>query len=476
MSDVLVHKVLQELAKRKGIKKFKVEDYCFGKQLDFIRDPNRLKIACTSRRSGKTVMAAADLMDSAVSHPDTNNVYITGTRDAGKKIIWKYFKDINSKYNLGGVQNEMELTLSFANGSKVFIQGAKDENDAGKFRGMGFKRVYIDEAQKFKSNLLYKLLNEDLQATMQDYPDAVIAIMGTPGEVLSGQWYDAAHQKDNFEKWSVHKWTWRDNEYAYKGRTQEEYFQQLLDFRNLVEPDGAIKREFLNQWVAEVGEQILCYDPNKNYYENIPSNLNYVIGVDVGFLDSDAIAVLGFPENGNRIYLIEEVLTPRQDWTDLGNDLVRLRKKYNPIRMVIDTGGGGRKGAEDINNRFGLPLEKAEKEPNYKVQWLRYLSDDLRQGRFLIQNKEDSGSEAVGDIGAFHWDKDKEHKLKISGHSDIWDAILYAYRAAYPYFHALDNVEIVKSPNPNSEQWARDYEQRLIEEINTPEKEWWDLN
>ena len=143
----------RELLKRQAPKvesNFKLEDYLFKEQLDFVKDPSPYKTAVCSRRSGKTISCAAHLVHTAISFSDINCLYITLSRVSGKKIIWKELLKLNKIYNLGARVDNTELSLSFPNGSSIYVSGAKDQTEIEKFRGLALKLVYVDESQSFK--------------------------------------------------------------------------------------------------------------------------------------------------------------------------------------------------------------------------------------------------------------------------------------------------------------------------------------
>src|SRR6185312_16021474 len=141
---------LAELARRKGLidapGTFNLARHLFDKQLAFVSDPSPFKIAVTTRRAGKTVACAADLTHTALSSPECIVLYITLSRKNAKRLVWPEFKKLNVKYQLGGEANESDLTMTFPNGSVVYVLGAADRSAIEDFRGLSIKKVYLDES------------------------------------------------------------------------------------------------------------------------------------------------------------------------------------------------------------------------------------------------------------------------------------------------------------------------------------------
>ena len=132
-----------------------VGEFCFKSQLDLINDESKLKAVLTTRRSGKSMSAAAYLIHECFKTPNVSCLYIALTRGSAKKIIWKdCLKFINRKYKLNLVFNETELSVRFPNGSILYCMGMDDsESEQEKALGQKFKLVVIDEAASFRQDL-----------------------------------------------------------------------------------------------------------------------------------------------------------------------------------------------------------------------------------------------------------------------------------------------------------------------------------
>jgi hypothetical protein len=150
--------------------------------------------------------------------------------------------------------------------------------------------------------------------------------------------------------------------------------------------------------------------------------------VDVGFDDSDALSVIGWSEYDKRAYLIEEHVQNKQGITELAGKISELITRYSPMKVVMDTGGLGKKIAEELTKRYSLPIEAAEK--TRKIEYIELLNDAMRTARFFAKKD----SRFAQDCMLVEWDRDKttpERKvISDNYHSDITDSVLYAYREA----------------------------------------------
>lgn len=406
-------KILEEIRKRASVEKiknFSVEEYCFDKQLAFIKDPSRIKTAVCSRRAGKTESCAADLLYTALANPRVNCLYITLSRTSAERIIWTTLTHILADYKIKHKANNKELVIKLENGSTIYVSGAKDTSEIEKFRGLSIKLAYIDECQSFKPYI--KTLVDDILSYATMDVSGTIALIGTPGPIPAGYFYDMSHSKEV----SNHKWTILDNPFIEKkaGKTVKELLEYERKKKGITEADPTYQREALGLWVKDDNALVFRFDKKRNVYKELPPKLIYILGVDIGFNDADAIAVLGYTEDDNKVYLVDEIIDRKQDITTLAEKIKKLQNQYNPVKIVMDAGALGKKIQEEIRIRHGINAEAAQKER--KLEYIELLNDDLRSGRFQAFK----GSKFEQDADILVWDYDSAVK-KISDrtHSDV---------------------------------------------------------
>lgn len=402
--------LFKRLDKKASTKVFKIEDYCFDKQIAFIQDPNRFKDAVCSRRSGKSVSCAADLISTALNYPG-DVVYITLDRKTAKKILWRTLLQIIKQYNLQAKIDNTELIITFPNGNNIYVSGAKDSSEIEKFRGLALRKVYIDEVQSFRS-YIKDLVEDVIEPALTDYNGSLILI-GTPGPVPAGFFYDASHSPG----WSHHHWTMQDNPHIKikSGRDPLDIITELASRRGLSITDPSIQREYFGKWEKDENSLVYKFDKQKNIIIGVPDNLQYIFGIDIGWNDADAIAVLGYSTHTNNVYLVEEWVKSKQTIGELVEEIKRLQEKYEPVKMVMDAGALGKKIQEEILQRYGMNIEAAEK--TRKHEFISLLNDDLRTGAF----KAVPNTRFEEDCNLVQWDYDNPEKPVISTryHSDV---------------------------------------------------------
>jgi hypothetical protein len=416
-----------EYKRRRGGPKFRVEDFCFKEQLDFIRDTAQYKTAVCSRRAGKTIACAADLIDTALTNPDIVCLYVTLRRNNAMKLVWPELKKINTAFELGGNPNETHLSLTFPNGSVIYCSGAKDKNEIENFRGLPLKKVYVDECQSFRA-YIEDLIDDVLSKALFDYA-GTLCLIGTPGLVPAGYFYDQTKSK----AYHHHFWTMFQNPHLERksGKTVQALVDADCERMGVTISHPKIQRECFGRWVVDMDSLVFQYKAETNDYQALPTlkgKWSYIIGVDVGFDDSDALSVIGWSEFDKRAYLIEEHVQNKQGITELAGKISELITRYSPMKVVMDTGGLGKKIAEELTKRYSLPIEAAEK--TRKIEYIELLNDAMRTARFFAKKD----SRFAQDCMLVEWDRDKttpERKvISDNYHSDITDSVLYAYREA----------------------------------------------
>lgn len=472
MSMVSNKALVKALQKRKISKapaeQFRIEDYLFPQQLTFVQDHSAFKCAVCSRRAGKSTCVAADLVMTACTIPECTALYVTGTRSDAKKIIWSELLKFNRKHQLGGVPNITELTLTFPNGSLVRLAGAKDEQEIEKIRGQlpPIKKVFIDEAQSIRDRVLVKLIDDVLEAALLDYAGSLI-LLGTPGSIPAGYFYRMSHNLDEDGKpltekvWSVHSWTFFNNPHitTKSNMTHQALLSRVLKRRGVTIDHPSIQREFFGKWTLDSDSLLIQYAKDRNDFGTIPpQKYNYIMGIDLGFDDADAIAVLAWNENDPVTYLVDEIVVPQQGITELVSQIEMLQKKYDISKMVIDQGGLGKKIAEELRRRHSIPVQAADKAR--KMEHIAFLNDALRTGR--LKAKQESKFAQDSYLVEIDRDKSRPDKIKVSDkyHSDIIDAVLYAFVESPAFaFQAA-----VNKPLLGTKEWAQEQETEMFEQ------------
>jgi hypothetical protein len=412
-----------------------------------------------------TVGIAADAIETCRNEPGVTCLYITITKQAARNIIWADVLQIIEAYNLECKIDNTRLTVTFPNRSKFVIEGAKDRTEIEKYRGWKLRKCYIDEAQSFRS-YIEDLVNDVVTPALRDLKGELY-ITGTPGPVKAGYFYKVTHS----DFWHNVGWTAFDNPHMHLP-PEKDLNQTLTEERTMkgiAENDPSYQRETYGVWIEDLDSLVFKFNRDKNKYTTLPIfnehgekyTYDYIFGIDIGYNDSDAIAVLAYNYEEKKVFLVDEYVKAKQTISSLVSEIKRLQNHYNPVKMVMDAGALGKKIQEEILSRHGINLIAAEK--TRKVEFIELLNDDLRTEKF----KAFQGSVFEDDCMLVQWDKESKirnpERPKISDtyHSDICDAVLYAWRECR---HFLS--EAVKKPfGKNSNEYMDELEAKEAERM-----------
>lgn len=439
--------------------KFNITSYLFDKQLAFVEDPEPFKVAVCSRRAGKTIACAAHLVHTAINNPDTLNLYITLSKANARRLVWRELKKLVQKYQLTDDKkiNETNLSITFANGSIIFVSGAHDTSEIENYRGLPIKLCYVDECQSFGA-YIEELIDDIIAPALMDHAGS-LCLIGTPGPIPTGFFHKCAVESTT---WSKHHWTFFDNPHipVKSGRTHQQLLDRELKRRGVTAVDPSIQREWFGKWILDSDSLLVKYSHPINHYDTLPEarDYAYIMGIDVGFKDADAICVLAWSElAGPTTWLVEEVITPKQGLTELVEQIQVLAKKYPISKMVMDMGGLGLKMGEEMIRRHQIPVEAADKKR--KMENIEILNDCLRTGRLRAKGTSRFAQDSY--LVEVDRDKSKPDRIVVSDrfHSDIIDAVLYAFKCS-PAFSWTPPPD---KPVYGSREWAEAQHNAMFE-------------
>lgn len=423
-------------------------DPLFPKQNAFVEDTSKFIDAQCSRRAGKSTGLGIRYLRTMQRYPRSKCFYLALTRDSAKEIMWPVLLELNDKFNLGCTFIESKLTVVHPNGAKLQLYGADMKNFVKRLKGQKSPGIGIDEAQDFGTHL-QSLIDDVLTPMLADYTDGWLAITGTPGPVPQGYFFDVTQNKRY--GYTHHEWTILDNIYMPNPKA---FIDDLKIKREWTEDHPTLRREWQNQWVLDVEALWIQYNASKNDFQELPklqpgNKYSYILGIDWGFKDSDALAVLAYSDESSITYLVDELVTPKQGITELVNQVQEIRKKYDISKIVMDEGGGGKKMAEEMRRQHAIPVEPAEKIR--KQETVEFFNDALRTSRFMAR----SGTRFVKDsyLVQIDWDKSTPNKIiiKKQPHSDIIDAVIYGFKCSPAY--AWEKPAPTK-PHVGTKEWA----------------------
>lgn len=459
MNDKVIAAALYQ--QRKGQVVYRDEK--FKEQDAFVMDSSQFIVAQCSRRAGKSNGLAIRFFRTLAKYPGCFCPYVALTHQSAHNIMWPVLQEQDEIFKIGLKFTESDLTIKHPNGAKLQLFGADTKNFIRRLKGIKTPAAAIDEAQDFGSHLS-SLVDDVLTPAMADYRDSWLALTGTPGPIPRGYFFDIT--EGHKFGYSVHKWTLFDNPYLPNARN---FVNEIKRKREWDDRNPTYLREYCNEWVLDLESLLIKYDEQKNHYDSMPpGHWNYILGIDIGLRDSDALAVLAWSETSPNIYLVEESTTAGQDISALAEQIEALQKRYDIQKIVMDTGGLGAKIAEEYTRRKHIPVMAADKAR--KFENVAFLNDWLRLGKFKAKRNSQFAQDSY--MVQIDWDKTTPDRLVVKSgfHSDIIDSCLYAFKEclAFTYSKPIDQ------PKYGTKEWAdqqvTEMEEKALEYFENQEK------
>lgn len=468
----------------------------FDKQLAVVDDPSRNKAALCTRRAGKTnIWSRYGVITCLLKSRSIVRIWAS-SRLRCKELMWAEINDVCRRHRIKVKTHETELRVTFENRSEIRLVGADKDKDAQRKRGDKTSLEIVLEAQSF-GPFLKSLLEDVIEPSLFD-TQGTLCVEGTPGPVCAGYWFSITGREDEKARWSsvgdsdgtgvgwsCHRWSVLDNPFLPHAK---EELARLKARKRWTDDNPTWLREYRAKWVNDVGALYYKWSEYRNTYDLNKvkpwgPGWSHVLGWDIGFNDAMALVVWGWHENDNALYECFSWAESPSEWKEsedkrgksvsevISEIIIGLQKRFNIVKMVADTGGGGRLFVEEVQSRYGLVFEAAKKTEKYEHVTL--MNDDFLTGRIRTI----SGSVLSVDLSRLPIDPDWEPESGKPPDSDprfpdhSIHAGLYSWRYAYNYL--AEAAPAKKTENEVAEdQFLQQLKVQKDREIWEPEQEY----
>lgn len=502
LTDHLFASMVQDLEqsspKRDREKAAVIRSRLFPAQRDFIDDTGRRKALLCPRRAGKSFVAAAYLVETCLRRPGSNCLFITLTRPSARGILWTPpgtgLKRIDEEFELGLHFHNTNLVATFPNGSAISLIGADSRSEVDRQRGQAYDLVVIDESKSFPHEVLTELVEEVLGPALNDRM-GTLAMVGTPGSILAGVFYDATKPESAISRpwkdratvdgtrpfrWSFHQWNVRDNV------AMPHLWQACLEDKAAYgwSDDNPIwQREYLGHWLADDDALVYRYNHNhdgRNDWVRDPSSSNahglptgheweYVLGVDLGYDDDTALVVMAYSSSHPDLYQVFEFKSQHMTVLDVATKIRETEVEFGEFTAIVgDKGGAGKQVLESLARDHRIAMQAAEKTE--KRDYIELVNSDLLEGRIKIIP---DGLLAT-ELRYNAWDETRR-KEDDSCANDLCDSFLYSWR--YCYHRHATNRPVPLVPGSPAALNAKIAEQRHAAQERkrrSKDADWWD--
>ena len=412
----------------------------FGElQKKYILDRERYLDIEGGKRGGKSVSIAGRIVYTdlyVMPQKFGYIVYAATTAGQAKRLGSKRILRAKNHFNLNWkerLSDNIILTYNkdHSQRNEIVFLGLKDMKSAEKYQGLPIKAVVVDEAPLINSEILEVFIRDVVALGMRDFGSfGSCTLIGNPAPVEVGYRWDY-QKRPSTKKYRMNivdnpsfdlneTNAFIDEELKHRGETRENM-------------SNASKRLILGEKAYDTELTVLKFKPS-DFYETLPKPLDQYFtacGIDHGFNDKTAFAVLAFDKTTNEVFLEYEYQEAALTTTPIAEKLKEISANYKTSpHNIYDTSGAGKTTAETIRIEHGIPIEAAKKQE--KLAWINRLRDYNKRGLLKIKQS----SSLLPEANLIIFLKDFSKLDEKAYHSDIFHAVLYAFRFIYSYHYS----------------------------------------
>lgn len=348
-------------------------------QIKVMSNPARFKVLVWHRKAWKSTLAINELFRWANAIQGTY-WYVAPFLSQAKKIIWNE-PEMAAKYcpeEIWAKRNNSELTITFPNGSVVYIMGA-DNPDS--LRGPNPRGVVLDEYDDMKVDVWSGIIQPIVTAN----PNAWVWFVGTPkGRRDLFKKFQYAQEQMEIERTTGKKSEW----FAMKLQAST---SGIIPAAGLEEAQKTTTEDFYKQeYEVEFlegagtffkGIKYCLYEPKRG--DQITTNKRYQVGMDWGKVNDYTVLTpfdlttftVGNQERFNQI-----------DYNLQKSRAEAFYLRFNKARCIMDSTGVGEPIFDDLSQRVSRlePFIFTERSRNDLLNNLKLL---IEQRKIKIPNE-----------------------------------------------------------------------------------------
>lgn len=419
-------------------------------------DPARHVLFPGGARAGKTFLIIFLIILRAILAPGSRHLICRHRFNHAKVSIWldtlprvlRFFPRL--LYSC----IETDHVVKFVNGSEIWVDGLDEKERVDKILGREYATIFFNECSQIRwttvSLVLTRLAQKVVGIKSKCFYD--LNPVGR-GHWTFRIWFDHVDPMDGEpipypEGYVAVFSTAEDN----RDNLADDYIE-----RELSALKGARRARFLDgQYQDDDGNLVFPIGDDSRYawaaFEKWreaqhAEDLRTVGGLDLGFEDCDAFALIVYSVAGGPRWLVYEYKERHNSLDKLAQDIKAgldwLEEKGLPPPLYIyaDSGGGGARSVNDLSRIHGVPVHPAYKQD--KASAIELLRDDLRMGDLMVPADGILAAEAARVAWALDEDTGRRKIDDSVYHPDLVDAVLYAMR--YIWLYETTRPEVAKS-------------------------------
>jgi hypothetical protein len=394
-----------------------------AKQQDFLRLPNLNVLYGGAAGGGKTEALLADCLQ-YIDRPKYSALVLRRTFKALRlrhSIMDRALEWCGREY-----WHEDDKKFVFPSGAVVQFGYCDSEGDLDRYQSAQFHRIYIDELTEWPEGWV-RFLFSRLRRTVGDSIPIAFRAGTNPGG-LGGEWVREMYDIPEGE--IVAQPIEHGNRCFFPARADDNPSLDLASYEESLRELGEAKYQQLRwgRWVRDGEGLVYSGFTTANLIDTLPAGGDWscILGQDYGVSNATSWVILKWRKHDPVVYITRA-------WKQSGiipsvnAEIVKgLEVEERFTRIVGDTSGLGKAFAEEAVQRYGVPIEAADK--NNKRGYIELFNGELSRGRILIVRGPET-EQLVHELKTLPW---AENRIKEAAgfENHVVDGALYGWRAA----------------------------------------------
>ncbi len=424
-SDLVEYEAVEREIARRRAKSASVDPVEFAKLTGLVPDPwqekvlrwrgQRLLLNC-SRQAGKSTTTAVLALHRAVTVPKSLILLISPSLRQSGELFLKVKESLRGLAEAPQMAEDNKLSLTLANRSRIVSLPSSE----GTIRGFSSVSLIVEDEAAFVSDELNTAVRPMLAVS-----GGQLILMSTP-KGRRGHFFEAwerggeAWDRIKIEASEVSRIApdWLEAE-------RKDMFRRGMADLYAQEYQGA----FVN---AAAGRVYGGFDESTNVVDGLPPHKgtwNYQLGLDFGIVDQNGLSVAAWREDDPVVYVVKSYRFSGIV-TEMVEEVQRLQALYSFHSIVGDEGGMGKAFAQEMRQRYSIPVMPADKAN--KVGTISLLNGEMRTGRIKIVR--DGCADLIEEMNELPWADSATQKEASGFNNHACDSFNYLWKSC-PNYH-----------------------------------------
>jgi len=335
----------------------------------------------------------------------------------------------------GAQWHDRDKCWSFPSGAKLSFGYLDTEQDKYRYQGAELQFVGVDELTQFPKGWYLYLFSRLRKLKSADVPIRMRGASNPGG--IGHEWVKKRFLDEPDGRVFVPA-LMSDNPHLDQGS-----YRQSLE-----QLDPVTRAQLLEgRWLRDSSGLVYLWDHTRNGIAQAEAAAGRtILGIDFGYTDSTAFCVMGWPKHSKTVTVLESSKAPGMIPSACAERVKELDAVYHFDRIVGDVGGLGKGYAEEMRQRFSIPIEPAMKQN--KLGYISLMNGAFSRGELLVVKPRNQ--DLIRELEELPWNEERS-KPEDGFEDHLCDALLYGWRAA-----AAWNETDAKpaGPVPGSAEWV----------------------